>query len=97
VTDVIFSYSRTPIAADTDWRVVTGYAPIGRGQPPRIPTAALAGQMPLLVAPTEQDGADPTGPRQAQSVADPSGLSAPAVSNGREGRGGHVAWRRDGR
>ncbi len=80
MTGVVFSYSRTPIAEDTDCRVVTGYAFIGRGQPPRVPTVTLAGQMPLLVALTEQDGADPTGPRQAQSAA----VSAPAVSNGRE-------------
>jgi len=84
VADVVFSYSRTPIAEDTDCRVVTGCAFIGRGQPPRVRTVALAGQMSLLVALTEQDGADPTGPRQAQSAAGPSELSAPAVSNGRE-------------
>jgi hypothetical protein len=84
VTDVVFSYSRTPIAADTDCRVVTGHAPIGRGQPPWVPTVTLGGQMPLLVVLTERDGANPTGPNQAQGTADPSELSAPAVSNGRE-------------
>jgi hypothetical protein len=83
MTDVVFWYSRTPIVAGADWRVMTGYAPIGRGQTPRVPFD-LARHMPLLAALTEHDGADLTGPRKA-SLADPSELAASAVSKVQRG------------
>lgn len=55
--------------------MLTGHAAIRNRQPPRDPTVALLGQMLLLDALTEQDGASQDVMRHACDVVRPSRLS----------------------
>ena len=57
-----------------------------------IPLVALASRTPLLDTRLEHDGGNPDVPRHVCHVAAPSGLSAPATPDGREGKA-CVSWR----
>jgi hypothetical protein len=61
-----------------------------------IPLVALASRKPLLATRLEHYGRNPDVPRHVHHVAGPSGLSAPATPDGREGKAG-VPWRFGGR
>jgi hypothetical protein len=60
-----------------------------------IPLVALASRTSLLAARREHDR-NPDVPRPVHDVAGPSGLSAPAKPDGREGKA-RVSWRCGGR
>lgn len=57
---------------------------------------ALASRTSLLAARLDQYVGNPDVPRRVHDVAGPSGLSAPATPDGREGKA-RVSWRRGGR
>jgi hypothetical protein len=80
---MFYPYSFIPLVGDPDGRSLSGHAAIWNGQPSAGQTVTLTGQTPLLVALLELDGADPEVPRRAYDVAGPSGLSAPAMPDGR--------------
>jgi len=61
-----------------------------------IPLIALAGRRSLLATRLEHDGGNPDVPSHVYRVAGPSGLSAPATPDGREGKA-RVSWRCGGR
>jgi hypothetical protein len=61
-----------------------------------IPLVALASRTPLPATRLEHDGGNPDVPRHVHHVAGPSGLSAPATPDGREGKA-RVSWRFGGR
>lgn len=97
MTDVVSVFLHST-CREPGGRMPTGHAAIRNRQPPRDPTVAVLGQMLLLDALTEQDGAGQDALGQACDVVCPSRLSSAARLDG--GRGQKRAcgfWRCDGR
>ena len=98
MTGVVFPVFLRSTCRGPGGRMLTGHAAIRNRQPPRDPTVAVLGQMLLLDALTEQDGASQDVMRHPCDVVRPSRLSSAAMPDGGGGQKRACGfWRCDGR